>query len=139
MAIPGGDYYNFAGFKLTRNNQAADKVVIQIWSATNSRLFGTVETNSMGGAYGTSNAYLGTRVDAGSELRAINYDNSTPISSNGTVGYSQNQWQSNSGAYNYQTADGTIYVDPPQQAYWYNNVPPSISPTGGLLYTSCGC
>lgn len=137
-AVPSGDYNNFSKFKLTRNNQAADQVVVQIATQTNSRYFGVVATNSMGGGYGTPSAYLGNKIQIGTEL--VGNNNGGPMfqSSNGDISYVQSQWQYNNGTYNQQTSVGTVYQDnPPISAVWSD--PPSPPSNSGTFVTNCGC
>jgi hypothetical protein len=137
-AVPSGDYNQFSMFKLTRNNQAANQVVVQIATQTNSRYFGVVATNSMGGGYGTSNAYLGNRMVIGAELAGYNNGGTIFQSSNGNISFVQSQWQYNNGTYNQQTSAGTVHQDnPPISAVW--NVPPSPPSNSGTFLTNCGC
>lgn len=128
--VPAADYYNYTGFKMTRNRQGNGNVLVQVWSAGYN--WSTVTSNSMGGSNWTGN-----RIDIGSELRGSNYGGPIFQSSNGWIRWTGSQWQTNDGLYHYQTDSGTTAIDNPQWVYWY--LFPWQTSDGGLLYESCGC
>ncbi len=125
--VPSADYGNFAGFKITRNRQASNQVLVQVWNAATN--WSTVVTNGMGSATWTGNhTVIGAQLMGNSHIAQ---------STNGAIAFINNQWQSNDGVYHFQASDPGVGSDVPLQAYWH--ILPSHSTTGGELYTSCGC
>ena len=128
--VPSGNFNNFTGFKLTRNRQGADRILVGIWSPYYN--YSITDWNDMG-----NSTYAGNRVLIGAELKGYNSGGPITQSSNGTIAWINNQWQTNNGIYHYQNVDTTAYSQHPNFASWY--ILPSNSTTGGEFWASCGC
>lgn len=79
--VPSGDYYNYAGFKMTRNREPTNYILLQYWATVpGSTQRVEVYNPTMGGGDWLANA-----IDIGTELSGVNNGGSITQSNNGPV------------------------------------------------------
>ncbi len=134
-SVPPPDLGGYTGFKITRNRQAPNQVLLGIWSANNWTNWSGIVTTPQGDS--TNGTWAGNAEDIGSELEGYGQYN---VSSNGSIYWKNNLWQHGDAAYYgqyvYQNTNPTPII---QNGYHHPSWAelPSQSTTGGKLANWC--